>query len=781
MPIQEVPIPPRLAVLASRNTVLFPGTMVPLVIGRPPSIAAVEEAIRAEELICVTAQREEDVEDPGPDDLFRVGTAAAILRLMRPPQGPMTIVASGVARVAIRSIEKADGRLRAQVEKIEDVIGDPIEIEALRREIIGLATQIGSARGLDEGTVRTILDRAPTAGLLADAVATQIELKVEERQALLEEPDVVRRMGRLLRALKREAEIQQVGTRIRSQVQETFDKAARERYLREQIRAIQQELGEGDEHGKIVEEFRRRLDAAGLPKGARKEAARELDRFAQINPASAEYTVSRTYLEWLADLPWSKSTEDAIDLAAARTILDKDHYDLDKVKDRILEYLAVRKLRPQSHGPILCFVGPPGTGKTSLGHSIAEALGRKFVRISLGGVRDEAEIRGHRRTYVGALPGRIIQGIRRAGTRNPVFMLDEIDKLGADFRGDPAAALLEVLDPAQNGSFADHYLDVEFDLSQVLFITTANMTDTIPSPLLDRMEQLELSGYTEEEKLAIARRYLVPRQRRENGIPEGVGILSDDAIRRIIADYTREAGLRNLEREIGTVSRKVAAKLVETGEAPAAIEGDAIPAYLGPQRFFAEIAERTKEPGVATGLAWTPVGGEILFIEAMRMPGDRRLTLTGRLGDVMRESAQAALSYVRANAGRLRVDPETFDKCEIHVHVPGGAVPKDGPSAGVALVTAIVSMLRGVAVRSNVAMTGEITLRGKVLPVGGIKDKVLAARRAGIGTVILPSKNRKDFQEIPEKVRENLSFVWIDRIDEAIDAAFDAAGPAAGA
>jgi ATP-dependent Lon protease len=607
---------------------------------------------------------------------------------------------------------------------------------------------------------------------LADFIAFGLNIPITEKQEILDLLDVKERLRKLTFIINRELGILEIGSKIQNQVQEEMGKVQRDYYLREKMKAIQKELGEEDERTVEIEELKRKIGEAGMPEEARKEADRELDRLSKMPPAAAEYTVSRTYLDWLVSLPWSVSTEDNLDIAEAHRVLDEDHDGLEKIKERILEYLAVRKLKTDMKGPILCFVGPPGVGKTSLGRSIARALGRKFIRLSLGGVRDEAEIRGHRRTYVGALPGRVIQGIRKAGSNNPVFMLDEVDKIGLDFRGDPASALLEVLDPEQNFSFSDHYLDVAFDLSRVMFITTANLLEPIPPALRDRMEVIELHGYTEEEKLTIARRHLLPKQMKEHGIEEGKLVLTDEAINRIISDYTREAGLRNLEREIGKVCRKVARRIVEGEGDPWRVDADDIRGYLGPIRFFSEVAEELNGPGVATGMAWTPVGGDIIFVEATKMKGKKGLEITGQLGDVMQESARIALSYIRSRTDRVGIPSDFFEKCDLHIHVPAGAIPKDGPSAGVTMVTAIVSLLTDRPVRSDLAMTGEITLRGKVLPVGGIKEKVLAARRAGITTVILPRRNEKDLEDIPQHVRDGMVFIFVERIDDVLDRAF---------
>jgi ATP-dependent Lon protease len=612
-------------------------------------------------------------------------------------------------------------------------------------------------------------------GKVTDLIASNLNISLEEKQDLLSTLDVRARLEKLSTILNREIELLELGHKIQSQVQSELNKNQKEFYLRQQLKAIQKELGEGDGKSAEVEELRRRVEEAKMPPEALKAAEHELERLRMIPPESAEHTVVRTYLEWLVSLPWSVSTEDNLDLHHARQVLDEDHFDLEKIKDRILEYLAVRQLRKDPKSPILCFVGPPGVGKTSLGKSIARAMGRKFVRLSLGGIRDEAEIRGHRRTYIGALPGRIIQNIKNAGSNNPLFMLDEIDKLGMDFRGDPASALLEVLDPEQNNSFQDHYLDVPFDLQRVMFVTTANVLDPIPPALRDRMEVIELAGYTEEEKLEIARRHLIPKQLRENGLQEENLRFEDDALVHIIRAHTREAGLRNLEREIGRVCRKVARGITEGRTEPVVCTVEKVREYLGPDKFFSEVAERTEEPGVAVGLAWTPNGGDILFVESTRMAGKKNLTLTGHLGEVMKESAQAALSYVRSRASRLGIAPDFFENTDVHIHVPHGAIPKDGPSAGVTIVTSLASLLTGRHVRPNVAMTGEITLRGKVEPVGGIKEKVLAAKRAGIETVILPRRNEKDLEDVPEPVRRAMRFVFVDTVDEVLEHALEPA------
>jgi len=611
------------------------------------------------------------------------------------------------------------------------------------------------------------------AGRVSDLIASNLNISVEEKQELLSTLEVQARLQKLSAILARELELVELGQKIQTQVQSELTKNQKEFYLRQQMRAIQKELGEGDSRTVDIEELRKKMEAAQLPAEARKAAETELDRLRMIPPESAEHSVVRTYLEWLVNLPWAVATEDNLDIPHARQVLDDDHYDLEKIKDRILEYLAVRKLKKDPKSPILCFVGPPGTGKTSLGRSIARAMGRKFVRFSLGGVRDEAEIRGHRRTYIGSLPGRIIQNLRNAGSNNPLFILDEVDKLGTDFRGDPASALLEVLDPEQNNTFVDHYLDVPFDLSRVMFLTTANLLDPIPPPLRDRMEVIELAGYTEEEKLQIARRHLIPKQMRENGLEEGQITFSDEGLTHVIRHYTREAGLRNLEREIGTLCRKVARRITEGHTEPVTIDSARVHEFVGAERFFSEVAERTQEPGVAIGMAWTPMGGEIMFVESTKMTGKKGLTLTGHLGDVMKESAQAALSYVRSRAERLGIPADFFENLDLHIHVPAGAVPKDGPSAGVTIATCLASLLTGRVVRHDIAMTGEITLRGKVLAVGGIKEKVLGARRAGITTIVLPKRNEKDLEDIPDPMRKEMQFIFVDTIDQVLEHALE--------
>jgi ATP-dependent Lon protease len=772
-------IPASLPILPIRNTVVFPHIPVPLAVGRPASKRLIDDAMIRDKLVGLVAQKSADTEEAGEGDLYDVGTVAVIQRMMKFPDDTLRVQVGGLHRIRLTRYVSRDPYLIADIEILQEQTEASVEVEALARNLLTQIRRMLSLMPIASEEIGVALMNVENPGRLADMAAALLVRDTERKQEFLAILSVKERLRRLTRHISREIEVMEVGSRIQEQVQDEMDKGQREFVLRQQLKAIQKELGMGDETEAEIERLREAIEGAGLPEPAKEAAERELGRLRAMQPASAEYTVVRTYLDTLVALPWAKQSEDKIDLREARAILDEDHFDLDKVKDRILEFLAVRKLRADSKGPILCLAGPPGTGKTSLGRSIARAMGRRFHRLSLGGVRDEAEIRGHRRTYVGALPGRILEGLRKTGSRNPVFMLDEIDKLGADFRGDPAAALLEVLDPEQNATFTDHYLDLPFDLSRVLFITTANVLHTIPPPLRDRMEILELPGYTDEEKLAIARRFLVPRQCRENGIEAAHLRLDDAAIARIIARYTREAGLRNLEREIAKVCRKVAMRRAEGATEPVAVGPDDLYRYLGPERFTSELAERSGQPGVAIGLAWTPFGGQILFVEATRMPGSRSLTLTGQLGDVMKESATAALSYIRSRAADFGLQPTEFSRSDLHVHVPSGAIPKDGPSAGVTMATAIISILTGRPCRPETAMTGEITLRGKVLPVGGIKEKVLAARRAGITTLILPADNEKDLQEVPAEARDGMRFIAARTVDEVFEAAL--AKPAAAA
>ena len=768
------PLPDALPVLPLRETVTFPETLTPLAVGQERSIKLVNDVLGANRMLAMVAARDSENEEPGPDDLHDVGVVGVVARMLKVPDGTLRVLVQGTQRVRLGPYVAEQPYLVARISELTDMVDDGPELEALTRNVQRTFSEIIEQIPYLPEELQMAVANLDDPAALAHLIAGALRISVEEKQQLLEELNVVARLRHLSQILARELEVVQLGTQIQTQVQSEIDKGQREFFLRQQMKAIQDELGEGDEQQAEVNELREKIEAAKLPEHAQKAADRELARLEKLPPAAAEHGVIRTYLEWLTELPWSVETEDNLDIPHAREVLDADHYDLEKIKDRILEYLAVRKLNPDSPGPILCFVGPPGVGKTSLGRSIARALGREFERISVGGVRDEAEIRGHRRTYIGALPGTIVRALRDAGTRNPVFMIDEIDKMGADFRGDPASAMLEVLDPAQNDSFRDHYLDLEFDLSEVMFIATANVLDTIPGPLQDRMETIELAGYTLEEKRNIARRYLVPRQIEANGLKPSQIEFADPALAAIVEEYTREAGVRNLERQIGTVCRKVAREVAE-GNAKGKVKISAKRAreLLGRRRVFAEQRRRTKDPGVATGLAWTPTGGDVLFIEATAMPGSGQLTITGQLGDVMRESAQAALSYVRGHWREIAPDlaEDWFAKQDIHVHVPAGAVPKDGPSAGVAMTVALGSLISGRPVRNDVAMTGEVTLTGQVLPIGGLKEKSLAAQRAGIKRVLVPERNEGDVAEIPERERSELEFVYVDEVSKAIDAA----------
>jgi ATP-dependent Lon protease len=771
--IGQVNIPDELPVLPLRNMVIYPSSMtvMPLDVGRPKSRRMLEAILPRQRLVAAVCQRQAEVEDPKPEDLYEVGTACAILKLLRRPDGIQTIIIQGLSRIRLKRFTAQEPFLSAQIETVQDVVSPTPQTEAqivttrhLAQRVVELSPNVP-----DEATV--ILGSIEQPGQLADFLASNLQMEIAAKQALLEELDVVKRLQTINVELQRQLEVLELSNKIQTQVRSNIDKSQREYYLQEQLKAIQKELGQTDEKSEEIRRLRERIGQTGMPDPVKAEALRELDRLERIPSVSPEYNVLWTYMDYMIELPWSKLSEDRLDVNLASRVLDKDHYDLEKVKRRILEYLAVRKLAPESRGPILCLVGPPGVGKTSLGQSVARALGRKFIHMSLGGMRDEAELRGHRRTYIGAMPGRVIQEIRKAGTRNPVFMLDEVDKVGADFRGDPTSALLEVLDPAQNSTFQDHYLNVPFDLSRVLFIATANYMAPVPPALRDRMEVIELPGYTQREKLHIARKYLVPRQLKENGLREDQAKWNAAAIKLIIASYTREAGVRELERQIGTVSRGIAAMIARGQAKSRSVTGELIEEMLGPRRFESELAQRTSVPGVATGLAFTPTGGEIIFVEAASYPGRGNLTLTGQIGDVMRESAQTALSLLKSRADELGVKGVDWSKTDIHVHVPAGAVPKDGPSAGVAMFTALTSLVRGKAVRPDVAMTGEITLRGLVLPVGGIKEKMLAARQAGIRKVVLPERNRKDLVDLPEEVRKTLDFCFVERADQVLEQA----------
>jgi len=747
--------------------------IAPLVIGRPKSLHLVDEAANTDRMVGLGTQIRPDTEEPAPADLHGVGTAATILKMLKFPDGSTRVLVQGTSRIKIKRYAQREPYLRAEIEPVPEMPDTTVETQALLRSVSDIFGKIVGLSPHLPDELHVAVMNIDNASRAADLIASNINLSTTEKQEILETYQTGDRLQKLIGFLNRELQVLELGSKIQSEVKTELDKSQREYYLREQLKAIRRELGEADERTMEIEELREKIDSARMPKDAKQAADRELDRLGKMPPQAAEYTVSRTYLDWLISLPWATGTKDSLDVVKAKEILDEDHYDLDKVKERILEFLAVRKLKADTKGPILCFVGPPGVGKTSLGKSIARTLGRKFTRVSLGGIRDEAEIRGHRRTYVGALPGRIIQGIRKAGSNNTLFMLDEIDKIGADFRGDPAAALLEVLDPEQNAFFSDHYLEVPFDLSRVMFITTANVLVTVPAPLLDRMEVIELPGYTDEEKVEIARTYLIPRQLDAHGLTTKTLAFKDDAVRLLISEYTREAGLRNLEREIGNISRKVARKVAEGKRGKTVVTADSVDDYLGPRKFFREIAERTMVPGVATGLAWTEAGGDIIFVETSMMKGGKSLSLTGRLGEVMRESAQAALTYVRSRAEFLKVDESFYENHDLHIHVPHGGVPKDGPSAGVTIATSLLSLLTKRPVRADIAMTGEITLKGKVLPVGGIKEKILASRRAGIRKVILPSKNEKDLIEVPEIVKNGLDFIFVDNLDEVFEHALE--------
>jgi len=769
----KVSIPNRIPILPLRGTVLYPELILPIMVGRKRSVKLIDDAMEKDRIIGVVTQKRSETEDPKEDELFGIGVGALILRMIREMDGSQRVIVQGLSRIRIEQYAQRDPYYVAQVEVIDESSAQGVEVEALMMNLKNLFEKAVDLAPYLTNEMGQMVSNIKSPGILADLIASNLNIPTTEKQNILDTLDVTERLNKVHVLLNKEVQVLELGNKIQSQVKEDIDKTQREYYLREQLKAIKKELGEMDEHTAEIKELQDRIAKANMPEDALKAAQKELDRLAKIPPASAEYTVARTYLDWLIDLPWSLSTRDNLDIRNAKKILDEDHYDLEKVKKRILEYLAVRKLKSDMKGPILCFVGPPGVGKTSLGKSIARAMDRKFVRISLGGVRDEAEIRGHRRTYVGALPGRIIQGIKKAGFNNPVFMIDEVDKIGMDFRGDPSSALLEVLDPEQNYSFSDHYIDLSFDLSKVMFITTANVLEPIPPALRDRMEVLELPGYSEEEKMMIARNFLIPRQLEEHGLTEEYLKFEESAISGITNSYTREAGVRNLEREIASVCRGVAREVAEGRKDKVIVGAKMLHRFLGPVKFFPEVAERTAEPGVATGLAWTPTGGDIIFIEATQMKGEKGLTLTGQLGDVMKEAAQAALSYVRAKTKDLGVKDDFFSKTDIHIHVPAGGIPKDGPSAGLPIFIALTSLLTGHPVRNDVAMTGEITLRGLILPVGGIKEKTLAARRAGISVVILPQKNEKDLEEIPERIKEDMEFKFVNRMDEVISLALE--------
>jgi ATP-dependent Lon protease len=767
-------LPDILPILPLFDAALFPKMVIPLVVMREDSIKLVDEAMQRDRIIGLVVSKDPSKKSTSPSqDLHAVGTGALILKMAKTEDNKAQLLVQGLNKFRIREFIEGKPYLQARIEQIKEEEIKDKEIEALMSNLVSqFAKIVELSPGLPQefGAMAKSIQEA---GTLADMIASTINSSLEEKQKVLEILNVKDRMKEVTRMVNYQLEILELGNKIQTQVKGDMDKRQREYYLRQQLKAIKEELGEKDEAAVEIDDYRAKIEEKNLPEEALKEAERELDRLSRMHPSSAEYTVSSTYLDWITSIPWNDSTEDNLDIKKARKVLDEDHYGLEKAKKRIIEFLAVRKLKPESRGPILCFAGPPGTGKTSLGQSIARALGRKFIRISLGGVRDEAEIRGHRRTYVGALPGRIIQGVRRAGSNNPVFMLDEIDKVGSDFRGDPSSALLEVLDPEQNFSFSDHYLDVAFDLSRVMFITTANILDTIPPALRDRMEVLELLGYTEDEKIKIANRYLIPRQRRAHGLKADQVSFTKGAVKQVITGYTREAGLRNLERELATICRGVATKIAEGDAKSQTIKLINISKYLGPVRKMPESRARVSTPGVATGLAWTPTGGELLFIEATSMKGKKSLTLTGQLGDVMKESATTALSFVRANAAELGISEDFFENQDIHIHVPAGAIPKDGPSAGVTMLTALTSLLNRKTIQKDLAMTGEITLRGQVLPVGGIKEKVLAAHRAGIKTLILPKWNEKDLEDIPKKVQKEIKFHFPEKMLDVLKIALE--------
>jgi len=760
-------IPEKIPVLPVRNIVLFPMLSMPMMIGRQKSVKLIDDVLITNRFVAIVAQKDPDIEDPKESDLYDVGCVGIVLKMMKYPDGQMRTLIQGISRIKIEEFLGSDPYFTARISQIkEDFTAGPDSQEKLVDLKKKFSVLADNSPVIQKDLVSTVMDNDDPS-FLTDVVAINLNLKLPQLQELLGEGNINLRLEKILDYMNREIDMLELGNKIQDNVKQQIDKSQREYYLREQLKAIKKELGD-DDGEQDIQELKDKLSRLNLPEEVRKEAERELSRMEKMHPESAEYTVSRTYLDWICELPWNISTQDNLDVDYVKKILDEDHYGLEKVKDRIIEYLAVRKLKDDMKGPILCFVGPPGVGKTSLGKSIARAMGRKFERLSLGGIRDEAEIRGHRRTYVGALPGRIIRALRKVGSNNPIIMLDEVDKLGMDFRGDPASALLEVLDPEQNNTFTDHYLDVPFDLSKVLFITTANLMDPIPPPLLDRMEVIEIPGYILEEKQMIAKRHLIPKQIRENGLSQDLLEFEDSGIMKIIESYTREAGVRNLERVIATICRKIARNVAMGRKEKETINEKRVIELLGPEKHFSEIIERTNIPGVAIGLAWTPVGGEILFIEAIRMKGARGFSLTGKLGEVMSESAQAALAYIRSNATRFGIDEDFFQKGDIHVHIPAGAIPKDGPSAGITIATAIVSLLTHKLIRSDTAMTGEITLRGKVLPVGGIKEKVLAAARMGISRIILPKYNEADLADIPENIRSKLTFIPVSTIDEVL-------------
>jgi len=767
---KDIEIPQELPVLAVRDIVIFPYMIIPLFVGRDISVKAVEHALNTNRLILLLTQKDFNIEVPEPSDLYNIGTICMIMRMLRLPDGRLKILVQGISKAKALDFYQSEVFYMAKIEKIEDeaIKEITIEHEAIIRTVKEQLEKVISLGKNILPDAMVIIENIDEPGRLADLIASNLGLKSDQAQEILEINNPIERLKKINEILNREIQLLTIQQKIQKDAKNEIDKTQREYFLREQLKAIQRELGDIDEKAEEITEFRKKIEEAKMPEKVKEEAEKQLKRLERMHPESAESAVIRTYLEWLTELPWTRSTEDRLDIKSAKDVLDKDHYDLEKVKERILEYLSVRKLKEKMKGPILCFIGPPGVGKTSLGRSIAKALGREFVRISLGGVRDEAEIRGHRRTYVGALPGRIIQGIRQAGKNNPVLMLDEIDKLGMDFRGDPSSALLEVLDPEQNNSFVDHYLAVPFDLSKVMFICTGNIADTIPSALKDRMEIIYLSGYTEEEKLQIAKKYLIPKQIEEHGLNPSILKISDKAIRYIITHYTREAGVRNLEREIANLCRKVAKYVAEGKKKKFYLTAQKVPKFLGAPKYLPEEELKKEEVGVATGLAWTEAGGDVIYVEATIMKGKGNLILTGQLGDIMKESAQAALSYVKSKAKELKIEEKLFSNSDLHIHVPAGAIPKDGPSAGITMASAIASVFTGKPLRKDVAMTGEITLRGRVLPIGGLKEKVLAAKRMGIKTVIIPKRNKKDLEELPKYVKEGMKFILVESMDQVL-------------
>jgi ATP-dependent Lon protease len=773
---EDTIIPDILPLMPVRDVVIFTDMLLPLFVGRDKSVKAVEEAVSKDRLLFIATQKDPAIENPRPEEIFTIGTVSRILRMLKLPDGRVKALVQGITKAKIINYVRKRNHFRVRIEVLEEIPSDApdLQIEALMRNVRENSEKILALRGELTGDVGTILESIEDPGKLADLVASNLRLKIDEAQQLIELTDSIERLKKVNDLLFREVELSAMQAKIQSDVKDEISKNQRDYFLREQVRAIHKELGELDEKTQEIEGLQRKIKRAKMPPEANKEAQKQLKRLEQMHPDSAESSVVRTYLDWLIDMPWNKFTKDIIDIKKAKVILDRDHHGLERIKDRILEYLSVRKLNPKTKGPILCFVGPPGVGKTSLGQAIAKAMKRKFVRISLGGMRDEAEIRGHRRTYIGALPGRILQGLKQCGSKNPVFMMDEIDKLGADFRGDPSSALLEALDPEQNIEFSDHYLNLSFDLSKVMFILTANLTDTIPSALLDRMEVITLSGYTEEEKKVIAIKHLIPRQIKENGLKGRLIQISAGALEQMITEYTSEAGLRNLEREIGTLCRKVARKIAE-GDAKGSfkITRNNLSNFLGVPKYYPEMDKEDNQVGLSTGLAWTQVGGEVLYVEATLIPGKGDLIVTGQLGEIMQESARAAMSYARANLKTFGVKENIFENIDVHIHVPAGAIPKDGPSAGIAIATALISTLANRTINSSVAMTGEITLRGRVLPIGGLREKSMGALRAGIQTVILPAKNKKDLAEIPKNVKRKLKFIPVTNMDEVLEIALD--------